>query len=196
VITERAHAKLNVFLRVLGRRPDGFHDIQTLILPLDLADVISVEEAEATTVRVEGTRAADLADAGGESLCARAVEAFTAATAIATAVEVHVDKRIPVAAGMGGGSADAAAVLRALARMHGVDPAGLSDVARSVGADVPALLHGGAVKSGLLSSLTRTARPHLGGSVRSPDYVASYLHTGRVDRVMPRILASPPASAT
>jgi 4-diphosphocytidyl-2-C-methyl-D-erythritol kinase len=66
-------------------------------------------------------------------------------TGTATALEITVEKRIPVGAGMGGGSADAAAVLRALAQIHGVDPSGLLEVAASVGSDVPALLHGGAV---------------------------------------------------
>lgn len=145
MITERAHAKLNVFLRVLGRRPDGLHDIQTLILPLDLADVVTVEEADRTSVRVEGHRAEDLAAAGGESLCIRAVDAFVQASGIRTAATVMLEKKIPVAAGLGGGSADAAAVLRALARLHDVDPGALLEAAAGLGADVPALMRGGVV---------------------------------------------------
>ena len=145
MITELAHAKLNVFLRVLGRRPDGFHDVQTLVLPLDLADVVTIEEAASTSVRVDGPYASALAEAGGESLCRRAVAAFADATGLRTSVTVSLDKRIPVAAGLGGGSADAAAVLRALARMYEIDVRALADAAMSLGADVPAVLHGGVV---------------------------------------------------
>ncbi|MGZ8566076.1 MAG: 4-(cytidine 5'-diphospho)-2-C-methyl-D-erythritol kinase [Actinomycetota bacterium] len=146
VVLERAPAKLNVFLRVLGRRADGYHDIETLILPLDLCDVVTVEAAEAPTIEVVGERAGELSLAGGESLTGRAAEAFASAVGPeAGAVRITVEKRIPVAAGMGGGSADAAAVLRALGRLHGVGRDDLSEIAATVGSDVPALLHGGAV---------------------------------------------------
>lgn len=146
-IVERAHAKLNVFLRVLGRRADGYHDIETLLLPLELHDVVTVTLAEAFAVEVTGERAAELVSAGGESLVARAADAFARATGLdrLPSIVVTVDKRIPVAAGMGGGSADAAAVLRALGRLHGVGRADLLAIGAEVGADVPALVHGGAV---------------------------------------------------
>ena len=144
-IVERAHAKLNVFLRVLGRRDDGDHDIQTVILPLDLHDPVAVTPAEAFAVTVTGPRAEELARAGGESLVARAAEAFRAATGIAPSVHVAIEKRIPVGAGMGGGSADAAALLRALGRLHPAATPALPEIAAAVGADVPALLHGGPV---------------------------------------------------
>ena len=146
-LVELAHAKLNVGLRVLGRRPDGEHDIQTLILPLQLDDVLTVTPAAAFVVEVVGERAAELDAAGGESILVRAAERFAAAVGLPDppAVRVRLDKRIPVAAGMGGGSADAAALLRALGREHGTEPDRLAQIAAEVGADVPALLVGGPV---------------------------------------------------
>ncbi len=141
-LVERAHAKLNVFLRVLGRREDGFHDVETLILPIDLHDVVTVAPADALSVEVTGPGAEALHALGGESLAARAVEAFGRVAAIdVLPVRVTIDKRIPVAAGLGGGSADAAAVLRALGRMQGVDHRALCDAAGLVGSDVVALVH-------------------------------------------------------
>jgi 4-diphosphocytidyl-2-C-methyl-D-erythritol kinase len=143
---ERAHAKLNVFLRVLGRRDDGFHDVETLILPLDLYDVVTVAPAPAAAVDVFGPGAEALEVLGGESLAGRAVEAFSRVAAIdVPPMHVTIDKRIPVAAGLGGGSADAAAVVRALGRMHGVDHGTLCEVAAVVGSDVVALVHEGPV---------------------------------------------------
>jgi len=140
-IVERAHAKLNVFLRVLGLRSDGFHDVETVLLPLDLHDLLTVEPADAFFIEVTGERAGHLADLGGESLLARAAAAFAAALGIAApAVRVRLDKRIPVAAGMGGGSADAAALLRALGRLHGIDPGRLLEIATQIGSDVPGLM--------------------------------------------------------
>ncbi|HYJ60739.1 MAG TPA: 4-(cytidine 5'-diphospho)-2-C-methyl-D-erythritol kinase [Actinomycetota bacterium] len=146
-IVERAHAKLNVCLRVLGRRDDGDHDIQTLILPLELHDVITVTPADAFAVSVDGERADDLSAAGGESILARAAARFVEATGLADLPPVHVrvDKRIPVAAGMGGGSADAAALLRVLGARDSTEPERLAAIGASVGADVPALLAGGPV---------------------------------------------------
>jgi 4-diphosphocytidyl-2-C-methyl-D-erythritol kinase len=95
---------------------------------------------------VSGPGAEALRAQGGESLAARAVEAFARAVAIdAPPLRVTVDKRIPVAAGLGGGSADAAAVLRALGRMHGIDHDTLCEMAAAVGSDVAALVHGGPV---------------------------------------------------
>ena len=146
-VVELAHAKVNVVLRVLGRRDDGDHDIQTLVVPLGLHDVVAVSAADSFAVEVAGERAPELDAAGGESILVRAAERFARAVALPglPQVRVRLDKRIPVAAGMGGGSADAAALLRALARIHGTDPEVLASVAAEVGADVPALLIGGPV---------------------------------------------------
>ena len=178
-VVERAHAKLNVFLRVLGRRADGYHDIETLLLPLELHDVVTVRPAERFSVDVVGVRAAELTSAGGESLVARAADAFARSTGLGArpSVAITVDKRIPVTAGMGGGSADAAAVLRALGRLRGVDRAELLAIAAEVGADVPALVHGGVVfaegrgerVTGVHAVTTQWVVAPLAFGVRTPD---------------------------
>jgi 4-diphosphocytidyl-2-C-methyl-D-erythritol kinase len=140
-----AHAKVNAFLRVLGRREDGYHDIQTLILPLELHDVVTAEPAERLEVVVRGERAGELDGAGGDSLVARAAHAWATAAGVgAPRARITVDKRIPVAAGLGGGSADAAAAILALDELNGsgLDRDALLRVAAGVGSDVPALLAG------------------------------------------------------
>ena len=148
MITRTAHAKLNVFLRVLGRRDDGYHDVETVILPLELHDLVTVEPAEELEVVVTGERADELTSHGGESLVARAAHAWSGTAGVgAPRARITVDKRIPVAAGLGGGSADAAATILALDELHGsaLDPGALLEAAAAVGSDVPALLLGGPV---------------------------------------------------
>ena len=142
-VTRKAHAKLNVFLRVLGRRGDGYHDIETVILPLDLHDLVTVEPGFGLDVVVTGPRAGDLAGAGGESLVTAAAAAWaSAAGRDEPGVRITLDKRIPVAAGLGGGSADAAATLRALEACFatGLSVADLRMIGAELGSDVPALL--------------------------------------------------------
>ncbi|HEX4941207.1 MAG TPA: 4-(cytidine 5'-diphospho)-2-C-methyl-D-erythritol kinase, partial [Actinomycetota bacterium] len=98
-----AHAKINVFLRVLGRRDDGYHDIETLLLPISLADHVRVEPAAELSVSVEGSAAAGL-PRDDANLALRAARALAAETGGARPVGAHIsiDKRIPVAAGLGG----------------------------------------------------------------------------------------------
>src|SRR4029079_4117852 len=147
-VTRRAHAKLNVFLRVLGVREGRYHDIETGILPLELHDVVTAETADGFGVTVTGPRAGELAHAGGEALVERAARAWAHETGReAPGATITVDKRIPVAAGLGGGSADAAAAILALDELQGTDLATetLVGIAAAVGSDVPALLLGGPV---------------------------------------------------
>lgn len=147
-VTRLAHAKLNVFLRVLGRRADGYHDVETVILPLELHDVVTAEEHESLEVLVDGPRAPELETTGGEDLVARAADAWARAAGRDGAnAKITLEKRIPVAAGLGGGSADAAATILALDELHATDLPSetLLGIAAAVGADVPALVHGGAV---------------------------------------------------
>ena len=139
MIAEAARAKTNLGLAVLGRRPDGYHELHTLFATLDLADRVVLE------LRPRGielvVRGAELAS-GPENLAYAAAQAYLAAAGVGAGVRVVLEKRIPVAAGLGGGSADAAAVLRGLERLlgAGVD---LFALARKLGADVPFLLEGG-----------------------------------------------------
>lgn len=141
----RAPAKVNLVLRVGPRRADGYHDLATLMVPLDLADVVEVRLRRGrpgpVTCRAPGRPELD----GPENLAARAAEAFRRRFGTAGAVAITVEKRVPVTAGLGGGSSDAAAVLRALARAHRVtDRDALAAVALEVGSDVPFFLGRGA----------------------------------------------------
>ena len=144
-ITIRAHAKINLDLRVLGTRPDGFHELRTVFQAISLHDTI-------TCVPREGPFAIECATAGvpldRSNLVWRAAEKLWTAlrrTGPLRDVVVRLDKRIPLQAGLGGGSADAAATLMALARTWRVPlkPVQLTDVAATLGADVPFFLAGG-----------------------------------------------------
>jgi 4-diphosphocytidyl-2-C-methyl-D-erythritol kinase len=137
MITEVAPAKVNLVLHVGPRRADGLHDLCSLFASLDLADGVTVEPAKADDVVCRGVSGPNLAQA--------ALEAFRAATAgLDPAIDlpplrITIDKRIPVAAGLGGGSADAAAVLRAANAIAGrpLDAEALRAIGLRLGADVP-----------------------------------------------------------
>jgi 4-diphosphocytidyl-2-C-methyl-D-erythritol kinase len=144
-LSARAPAKVNLVLRVGPRRPDGYHDLATLMVPLDLADEVVVRATPGrkgeVRCRVPGRPELD----GPANLAARAAEAFRRRFGVADRLDLTVEKRIPVTAGLGGGSSDAAAVLRALARMYGIrDRAALLAVGLEVGSDVPFFLGPGA----------------------------------------------------
>ena len=131
---ETAYAKLNLELRVLGRRPDGFHDLDTLFAFAEDGDRLSVEEGEGLSLRVTGDFA-DRLDSEEDNLVLRAARLLGGSGAALT-----LEKRLPVAAGLGGGSADAAAALRLLNRWWnlGLGKAELLALARHLGSDVPA----------------------------------------------------------
>jgi len=144
-IRRRAHAKINLFLRVLGAREDGYHEIESLVTPISLADLIVVRPAGRLRVEVEGAPAfATEGPAGGLNLALVAALALADACPDAAGALVVIDKRIPVAAGLGGGSADAAATLHALNALWGcdVDAATLEQIGERIGSDVPAMLSG------------------------------------------------------
>jgi 4-diphosphocytidyl-2-C-methyl-D-erythritol kinase len=141
-VTEPAFAKLNLFLRVLGRRDDGYHDIETLVLPLTLADYLTVETRRddfQIVVEAEGPESRTT-PVGEDNLAVRAAATIREATGRPDGVRITIDKRIPVASGLGGGSADAAAVLRTLGRLWSVPSADLLKVAPRIGSDVAALV--------------------------------------------------------
>jgi 4-diphosphocytidyl-2-C-methyl-D-erythritol kinase len=143
----QAHAKVNVFLRVLGRRDDGYHDVETLLLPISLADQVTVEPAGELTVSIEGPAAEGVPPDDG-NLAIRAARALAAEVGAggseAPGARITIEKRIPVAAGLGGGSADAAATLLLLDELWAVGSGrdGLARLAAEIGSDVPALLLG------------------------------------------------------
>ncbi|MGN6376316.1 MAG: 4-(cytidine 5'-diphospho)-2-C-methyl-D-erythritol kinase [Sphingomonas sp.] len=142
-ITEVAPAKINLALHVRRRRPDGYHDIETLFAFLRHGDVLHVSPAAQDSFAITGPFAQDLSGETGNLVLA-ARDAFAAAFGPIPALAVTLDKRLPVASGIGGGSADAAAMLRVLARLRGValDGDDLLLRAAELGADVPACLLG------------------------------------------------------
>jgi 4-diphosphocytidyl-2-C-methyl-D-erythritol kinase len=140
-----AHAKVNPFLRVIGRRDDGFHEIETLLLPISLADHVTVELADTLTVSVAGPLSAGVPP-DETNLALRAAQALAAEAGDAdpTGAHITIEKRIPAAAGLGGGSADAATTLVLLDELWstGLGRDGLAPLAAGIGSDVPALLLG------------------------------------------------------
>jgi len=142
MIAVRAHAKINLGLKVQGRREDGYHEIRSTLQSIDLHDSLRLEEADGLTLRVEGDwrLAAD-----ASNLVLKAAEAFHAACG-GRGARIVLTKRIPPGSGLGGGSSDAAATLMGLDRLWGVraGPEKLFGVARTLGSDVPFFLYGGA----------------------------------------------------
>jgi 4-diphosphocytidyl-2-C-methyl-D-erythritol kinase len=136
-----APAKLNLFLHILGRRSDGYHELQTCFQFVDLCDDITIR------VRPDG-RILRGAGAPGvqpeEDLCVRAARALKTAAACAMGAEINVIKRIPMGAGLGGGSSDAATCLVALNQLWDLrwTPAELAALGLKLGADVPVFVHG------------------------------------------------------
>ncbi len=135
-IEERAYAKLNLTLDVLYRRTDGYHALDSIMQTVDLYDTVIVEKAKQVSVTATGM------PLPVENTMYRAAMAYRAASGCGCTVRCF--KRIPMEAGLGGGSADAAAVLRGLQRLHRMlDDRDLHRIALSVGADVPFCLGGG-----------------------------------------------------
>jgi 4-diphosphocytidyl-2-C-methyl-D-erythritol kinase len=132
-LTTRAPGKVNLCLYVGPSRPDGLHELVSVIQPLALADELRLEPAEADEIICEGVE--------GENLAGRALDAYREAAGLSGHWRLTIDKHVPVAAGMGGGSSDAAAALRLAARAAGrpEDPL-VGQLAPELGADVPALL--------------------------------------------------------
>lgn len=138
----RAHAKLNLFLRVMARETDGYHGLETLFCLVDLADELRAErrDGRGVTIEVQGAETGPPAD----NLAVRAAAMVLAATGERFAVHLTVTKRIPVRAGLGGGSSDAAAALLAANRLAGnaVPRHELLQFAAKLGSDVPFFLAG------------------------------------------------------
>jgi 4-diphosphocytidyl-2-C-methyl-D-erythritol kinase len=140
-ITDYARAKVNLTLRVLGRRPDGYHTLQSLVAFADECDTLTLTPQDTLTLKVAG-RTATQAGADADNLVLRAARALSVKVPGLQHGEFKLEKDLPVAAGLGGGSADAAAALRLLARLNvlELDDARLIEAAREVGADVPVCL--------------------------------------------------------
>lgn len=143
MIVEAAPAKVNLWLHVGPLRADGLHEIESLFVFADQGDVVRAEPANELSLEIEGLFAGALAGFPiQDNLVLRAASALQAAAGVRAGARLVLDKRLPVAAGIGGGSADAAAALRALARLWDarIAPESMGRLAFSLGADVPACL--------------------------------------------------------
>lgn len=154
--TERAPAKVNLFLHVLGRRADGYHLLDSLAVFPGAADILQAEPAESLTLDVVGPFARAL---DGDNLVLRAARALLDAAGQGRGAQMVLDKRLPVASGIGGGSADAAAALRLLNRLWhlGLPVAELAGIALGLGADVPVCLVGEPSRMGGIGELIGVA---------------------------------------
>lgn len=142
-LTLRAPAKLNLFLEVLGERPDGYHEVATVMHAIDLADTVTLAPSDAPGTRLVCDDPS--VPAGGENLCVRAAELVREHAGRADGLEIRLEKRIPAGAGLGGGSSDAAAVINGLDRLWSLGLAREERLrlAARLGSDVPFFIEGG-----------------------------------------------------
>ncbi len=146
MLTERAPAKLNLTLDIAGRRADGYHEIRTVMQTIDLCDEVTLCPQPGGGLRL--TLSDPSLPADGRNTAWKAAEYFLERTGLSCpGLSIHVKKRIPQQAGLAGGSADAAAVLRGLNRLFaaGLSAQELRDIGGRVGADVPFCVEGGTV---------------------------------------------------
>jgi 4-diphosphocytidyl-2-C-methyl-D-erythritol kinase len=139
-----APAKVNLYLHVTGRRPDGYHLLDSLIAFVDISDRLTAEPARTLSLSVSGPEAAGVADLGQDNLVLRAARLLADHTGTSCGAALHLEKILPVAAGLGGGSSDAAAVFRVLAALWrlSIGEDELHGLGARLGADLPACLYG------------------------------------------------------
>lgn len=138
-----ARAKVNLYLHITGKRADGYHLLDSLIVFADAGDEIALAPADRLSLAIDGPFAGGL-DAGPDNLVLRAAKALQQMTGVRSGAAIRLTKNLPVASGIGGGSADAAATLDALCGLWDVAPgrAALLKIAAGLGADVPVCLDG------------------------------------------------------
>jgi 4-diphosphocytidyl-2-C-methyl-D-erythritol kinase len=138
---EAARAKVNLFLHVGVRRADGFHELESLVAFADVGDALSFEPADALSLAIDGPFASAL-QSEPDNLVLKAARALAAHAGIEPHAKITLIKNLPIASGIGGGSADAAAALRGLCDLWNLSPsrADLNEIALSLGSDVPVCL--------------------------------------------------------
>ncbi|MBR5144821.1 MAG: 4-(cytidine 5'-diphospho)-2-C-methyl-D-erythritol kinase [Clostridia bacterium] len=143
-VTEKAYAKINLFLDVLRRREDGFHDILSVMHSVSLADIINVNADYADQTHITITTDSQELSVDSSNLVYKAAEKYLNYFGIKANVSIQLEKNIPIGAGLGGGSSDAAATLRALNKVfHKADIDQLVELASELGSDVPFCILGG-----------------------------------------------------
>lgn len=153
----KANAKINLSLSVLGKREDGYHELDTVMQSISLNDTVYIEKNDKITV--------ECGELGGEdNIAFKAAAAFFKASGIDAGAKIKIEKRIPSAAGMGGGSADAAAVLVGLDKLYEAELSyeRLLSVAVKLGADVPFLIRGGTARAKGIGEILEPLKP-IGG---------------------------------
>jgi 4-diphosphocytidyl-2-C-methyl-D-erythritol kinase len=197
MIARTAPAKVNLYLRIVGRRDDGYHLLDSLVAFAGLADRLEAEDAGDLSLQLDGPFAYTLAvEASDDNLVLRAARLLAARMEVAPRARLRLTKNIPVGAGLGGGSADAAAALRLLSALWQVQPADadLADIARELGADVPVCLAG---RTTSVSGIGDRVEP----APRLPDCGLVLVHplvplsTASVFRALAQHMPAPPASA-
>ena len=149
-VTIEAFAKINLTLEILGKRSDGYHNVRSIVMPIDLSDHLELEitrgEIGTSVTFVEGLSNKGICSSG-KNLATKAARLLKERYRVPHGVIINIEKRIPIGGGLGGGSADAAATLIGLNRLWNLNlsKAALMEVAADLGCDVPAQLHGGAV---------------------------------------------------
>ena len=140
MITMRAHAKINLTLEVLGKRDDGYHDIASILQTVSLHDTLTFEDSDAVTLECDRPELAT-----PDNLVLRAAHLLRDTLGVSSGAAIGLRKKIPVAAGLGGGSSDAATTLLALNRLWGTEMTreDLLPLAARIGSDVPFFLYGG-----------------------------------------------------
>ncbi len=144
MIAERAYAKINLSLDVTGKRPDGYHEVRMVMQTVDIFDTLTFEKAESgIAIDVGGSHL----PADGDNLIYKAAKAVMDKCGVTDGVSISLDKHIPIAAGMAGGSSDAAAALRGVNRLFecGLTNDELREIGVKIGADVPYCVEGGTV---------------------------------------------------
>jgi len=167
-------AKINILLKVLGKRADGYHELYTLMEPISLFDKISIEANEGESISIECAQSEVPSD--NSNLAGRAAELFLEKTGLTKALAIKIDKSIPVGAGLGGGSSNAASVLMALNEMldTGLPDDELKKMGSEIGSDVPFfILKGPAVATGRGEVLRRVSLPGLFYILINPGFSVS-----------------------
>jgi 4-diphosphocytidyl-2-C-methyl-D-erythritol kinase len=142
LLSASAPAKINLFLRVVGRRPDGYHELDSIFIPVSLCDRIGIEIRPALTPSVTLRCNQRSLPTDDRNLAVRAASLFMAEFGLEAEVLIDLHKEIPVGAGLGGGSSDAGAVLRMMATLFRIDsPDRIAEIALKLGADVPFFLN-------------------------------------------------------
>jgi 4-diphosphocytidyl-2-C-methyl-D-erythritol kinase len=169
-LRDQARAKVNLTLRVIGRRVDGYHELESVVVFADCADGLTLAPGGALSLDATGPRVTECGD-NADNLVIKAARLLAELVPVLTTGAFALDKQLPIAAGIGGGSADAAAALRLLARANGIalDDPRLMEAAKRTGADVPVCVASGAcIMGGIGEKLTPLPLPRLSAVMVNP----------------------------